>query len=201
MRLKLSTAFTLTVLSLLVLPAQGQAVPDAKTSGGLTLRVGAGFSDFRTSFGPGTVKGGTLWIDCALSNPPRFLSGLGIEAEARDLSLAPAATQPSSRVDEAQGGAIYSWQHLKSIRPYAKALVGYGNFDRRLDGVQGHDSRTITVLGGGLEYRVLGHIWARADYEYQIWPDFWKTSQPVGSLTPSGFSLGAVYDLRLGHAR
>lgn len=198
---KLSTALALTVLSLLVLRAQAQVVPAAKTSGDLSVSVGAGFSDFRTSFGPGTVKGGTLWIDCTSSKLPRFLDGLGIEAEARDLSLNPAATQPGSRVDEAQSGAIYSWQHLKNSRPYAKALVGYGNFDRRLGGVQGHDSRTITVIGGGLEYRVLGHIWARADYEYQLWPDFWKNSQPAQSLTPSGFTFGAIYDFRLGHAR
>jgi opacity protein-like surface antigen len=70
--------------------------------------------------------------------------------------------------------------------------MGYGNAD---DGVYGahrnHDTRTISGMGGGVELRTIGHIWARADYEYQKWPN--KYGKLTGEFTPQGFTVGALY--------
>jgi hypothetical protein len=195
MRWKTSLAICLVYLCLFGLQCFGQVAPSATASNGMPFRVGAGFSDFRTSFGHGTIKGGTLWLDYT-PTLPHFLNGLGIEAELRDLSLAPPSTTPIYRFDEAEGGVVYSWHHFSKVVPYGKALFGYGNVDYKLNGARYHDSRTITVLGGGLEYRVYKSVWARADYQYQIWPDYWKNSNPAQSLTPSGFTFGTMYDFR-----
>lgn len=193
MRLKAFPGICLVYLCVFSFQCFGQVAPSATASNGLPFRIGAGFSDFRTSFGHGSIKGGTLWLDYT-PQLPHFLDGLGIEVELRDLSLAPSSTTPIYRFDEAQGGVVYAWHHFSNVVPYGKALVGYGNVDYKL-GARYHDSRTITVFGGGLEYRVYKSVWARGDYQYQIWPDYWKTSNPAQSLTPSGFTFGAMYDL------
>jgi hypothetical protein len=192
MRLKFPSIVFLLVVLCCGVRIQGQAAPSATSNSALPLKTGMGFSDFRTSFGYGTVKGGTLWLDYTPNRLPHYLDGLGIEAEVRDLSLDPSKTIPEMRIDEAQGGAIYSWRHFRNALPYAKALIGYGNIDYKLNGIKYHDSRTITVLGGGVEFRVYGSVWARTDYQYQFWPNFWRN--PAGSLNPSGFTFGAVYD-------
>jgi opacity protein-like surface antigen len=131
---------------------------------------------------------------------PHILRGIGIEAEARDLSLDRSATQPVNlRIDYGGGGLIYSWPRFHKFRPYAKAFMGFGNADHAVDPVTkrwGHDSRTVTSFGGGLDYQVFKYIWVRGDYEYQTWPTFFKHSNPdvrAGRLNPQGFTLGVMY--------
>jgi opacity protein-like surface antigen len=93
---------------------------------------------------------------------------------------------------------MYTWLHFHNIRPYAKFFAGYGNTDygtlttpeRRY-----HDSRTITSVGGGAEFRAYRNLWVRADYEYQFWHDFYFQSTPAGELNPQGFTFGASYHL------
>jgi opacity protein-like surface antigen len=102
------------------------------------------------------------------------------------------------REDTALGGVIYSWPRYRDFRPYGKFQMGYGNADE--ENVQYHvkwtDSRTVTSMGGGMDYRVLEHVWVRVDYEYQLWPDFFKHPNnipPAGRLKPQGFTVGAMY--------
>jgi opacity protein-like surface antigen len=130
---------------------------------------------------------------------PHLLRGIGLEVEARDLNYGRSATQPPDlRDDVASGGVIYSWHRFRSIRPYGKFLMGYGNTDEGslVSTVRWHDSRTVTSMGGGVEYRAWRSVWVRADYEYQTWPDFFKHSNPAipqGLLNPQGFTVGAMY--------
>ena len=95
---------------------------------------------------------------------------------------------------------MYSWRNFKNFSPYAKFLIGYGNVDYlRASSIRAHDSRTVTTLGGGAEFRAYRNVWVRGDYEYQFWPDFWKNNVPAGSLTPQGFTVGATYDFSSSH--
>jgi opacity protein-like surface antigen len=176
------------------IPAISQVAP-AATSGGFPLVVGAGVSDYDVDWGHGRMEGGTLWIDYAPSLRPSFLNGLGIEAEARDISIGHSNTQPANfRQDTAGGGPIYSWRHFRNFRPYAKYLWYFGSFDFRSDDPNyNHDTRVVRAPGGGFDYRVFRHIWVRADYEYQSWPNLFRK---VNALNPQGFTLGAVYDFR-----
>ena len=192
--LRLTVGFLLACAACFV---HAQTVP-AATEGNLPLAVGAGFSGYNPDYNTGHLLGGALWMDYFPSQVPHFLQGIGIEAEARDLSLGRSSSQPSNlREDTIEGGVIYSWRHFHNVHPYGKFLMGYGNTDyRSLPGAvvawRGHDSRTITIAGGGVDIKAFQHIWLRADYEYQSWPDFFKgTKNPA--MNPQGFTVGALY--------
>ncbi|MGA3011835.1 MAG: porin family protein [Terracidiphilus sp.] len=175
--------------------AFAQTVPTA-TEGNSPWAIGAGISGYNTDYESGRLFGGTLWIDYRLTKVPSLLQGLAIEGEARDLNYLRSATEESNlRQDTAGGGLIYSWRHFAKLRPYAKAFAGYGNTDEGWkDGWRNHDSRNFLAVGGGVEYRIMRHIWARADYEYQSWPDmFFNGNLPSGRMNPQGVTVGAMY--------
>jgi opacity protein-like surface antigen len=166
------------------------------------IAVGIGLSGFNPDYGHGHMLGGTLWIDYFPERLPSRLHGLGIEAEARDLNYGRSATVHAGlREDVGSGGVIYSWSRFRNFRPYGKFLMGFGNTDYLSTGPYAppsrrHDSRTVTSMGGGLEFHAYRTIWVRADYEYQSWPDFFKHSNhaiPAGLLNPQGFTVGALY--------
>jgi hypothetical protein len=192
-----------TILALLfvssVFPLFAQVVPSARQKA-LPFSIGGGVSRFNPDYAHGAVYGGTLWFDYTPYRMPQILRGLGVEAEARDLSLNHSSSQPPNlRLDVASGGAIYA-RRLTNFRLYAKALYGLGNIDYEANaGVRVHDSTTVTTGGGGIEVRAYKNLWVRGDYEYQFWPDFYKTRTPAGNLTPQGATLGAVYDFSIRH--
>jgi opacity protein-like surface antigen len=183
------------------IPVQSQVVP-AATEGGIPLEVGAGFSDYAVDWGPVRMQGGGIWIDYNFYRIPSFLRGIGVEAEAHDISLARPSGMPSNfRQDTAGGGAIYTWRHYHNLHPYGKFIVGFGSIDflgafRDLP-YYSHDTRTVYAPGGGVEYRVFRNIWVRGDYEYQMWPHIFQHAQ---TLDPVGFTIGASYDFKHMHA-
>jgi opacity protein-like surface antigen len=205
MRLKLYYMSTLAVLICAACSTLEQTVPAAATNG-VPLAVGAGFSGYNPDFGHGHLLGGTLWIDYTLPRMPHYLNGIGVEVEARDLNYGRSATQPANlRLDVAGGGVIYSWPRFRSFRPYAKFFAGFGNADDAMNGTaRYHDSRNITMTGGGMDFRAYRSIWVRADYEYQWWPDMVFCSvggsyAPCGSKNPQGFTVGAMYHFNHPH--
>lgn len=54
----------------------------------------------------------------------------------------------------------------------AAAKIGYGSIDFLFnnDYTYTHDTRVIYSFSGGGQYRLMGNVWVRGDYEYQIWP-------------------------------
>jgi len=166
----------------------------------LPLAAGGGISAYNPDWAHGHLLGETLWVDYYPTRMPWFLHGLGVEAEARDLSLGRSSSQPSNlREDVAGGGLIYSWRHFRNFRPYGKLLGAYGNTEYKVTLGPYHETRTVTIMGGGVEYRVYRGIWARGDYEYQFWPDFFKGTTPAGKLNPQGITAGVSY--HFGHIR
>ncbi len=188
--------------------AHAQSAPSA-AGFKLPLAVGTGLSGFNTDEGHGHLLGGTLWVDYFPGWVPSILRGLGLEGEARDLNYDRSPSLPKNeRQDTVQGGLIYSWPRIDNLRPYAKFSEGYGNADEGST-VRYHDSRTIASGGGGVEFRAVGGLWVRADYEYQSWPNFFKhpaTVNPAeparlgGRLNPQGFTVGAVFHFDRPHA-
>jgi len=199
MRMKLTPRLILALLfAIVAMPRVCAQVVPAETRRTFPLSVGAGLSGFDSSYGSGMLLGGSLWVDYTPTQVPRILQGIGAELEVRDLSLNRSTYQPPNlREDTVEGGVIYFWRHFEKLRPYGKFLVGYGNIDYENSSNAGvvrvHDSRTITIFGGGVEYQVQQRIWVRGDYEFQNWPDFWKNTTPAGSLNPNGFTAGASY--------
>jgi opacity protein-like surface antigen len=181
-----------------------QTVP-AATQNKNHFALGAGVSGYNPEADePGHILGGTLWIDYKLPYMPRILNGLGMEAEARDLNYGRSNSNvPNLRMDTAEGGVIYSWPRYRSLRPYGKFLVGYGNLDQGVweAGIyeRYHDSRTIYIPGAGVDYQVAHRLWVRADYEFQWWPDMVHRQiaggmwVPAGSRYPQGITLGVMY--------
>jgi opacity protein-like surface antigen len=185
------------------IPAVSQVVPSA-TQGGLPLKVGGGFSDFTSSVGSKRMLGGTLWVDCTPYGLPRFLNGFGVEAEARYVTLgqtAPGATG-FFKLGTLGGGPTYTVRRFGRVRPYVKFLVNYG-VDQLNFGYNGAIYRRQTeaayAVGGGADYHLFGHVWARGEYEYQMWPD--TVLNPNWILDPNGFTAGASWDLGRVHGK
>ncbi|MGA9069020.1 MAG: outer membrane beta-barrel protein [Terracidiphilus sp.] len=201
MRLKLFVGLVLALLfASTAYSAQAQAVPAALGPKDFSpVAIGVGFSGYNPDQGHGPLFGGTLWIDYIPDRVPPMLRGLGVEAEARDLSLDRSATSwLNMKIDYAGGGLIYSWPHFRSFRPYVKTFMGYGNVDDSFNPHPknyGHASRTVASVGGGLDYQAFRYIWVRADYEYQTWPSIFNPPPrvPSGRLNPQGFTIGAMY--------
>jgi hypothetical protein len=174
-------------------PAFSQVAPAATTSG-VPLSVGGGVSIWDTDWGHSKMEGVTLWADYYFNHVPFYLRGLGVELEARDVTFNKGDKPDNFRQATGGGGVIYSWHHLHNIRPYIKYEVAFGGINTRFPNFPNytHDTRTVTAPGLGVEYRVFGPVWARADWEYQFWPKLFGPH----TTTPHGFTFGAMYDFR-----
>lgn len=192
-------------------PVLAQVVPAAEV-GGLPLVVGGGASRFNMDCGPFIygatcyMNGITVWVDWNLQRLPGpvLLHGLGIEVEGRDIDFGLTSALSNSAVgdsgsnlrqDTGLAGVIYHWRRYRGVRPYGKALAGLGSIDfpplRASPAGYRHDDRTITAFGAGADLHAWRTIWIRADWEYQFWPNLFGNPH---SLTPTGITLGAVYD-------
>lgn len=173
----------------------GQTAPSAR-EGGLPLMVGGGVADDNIDYGAGRrMMGIAAWVDWDLTGHRFVPKGLALEAEGRTIRYGLPAGFSQMRQESVLGGAIYSWRHYPNFRPFAKGLMGIGSIDFPPYPGYGHDTRTVTAFGGGIDYRVHGNIWLRAQYEYQIWPQY----QGPYALTPNGYTIGASYDFRRFH--
>lgn len=175
-----------------VAPAAHQG---ALTPGKLPFTIGAGVSNFDADWGHNRIWGPAFWGQWhPVSGGP--LRGLGVDGEVRDLEFGRGSTLPSNfKQVTVAGGPIYIVHGLHNFQPYGKALIGFGSFDFHLSNhpYYTHDTRNVYIAGGGFQYHLIHHVWLRADYEYQAWPDLF-----VGSKTadPQGFTLGLSYDFR-----
>jgi hypothetical protein len=209
----LAVLFATAAISAATLTASAQVVPSAE-AGGLPLVAGAGASLFNMDWGhdqfgqPRYMEGVTGWVDWNLTRlpGPALLRGLSVEIELRDISFGVpnslsnanvGDTGTNLRQDTGLGGVTYTWRHYRRVHPYGKALAGLGSIDfpplPASPPTYRHDDRTITAFGGGADLGVGHNIWVRADWEYQFWPDLFGSPH---ALTPTGITIGAVYDFK-----
>ena len=188
----------LTVLTALALAFAASAsrvqaqVTYAAEEGKLPFTVGAGVSNFSDDWGVSNPRqyGVTLWADWRF-RLPSVLNGLGVEFEGRDINFGTPSGIPGHRMDTALGGPTYQWRKSRRFRPYAKYLLGIGSIDYPSPGLaQTHSTTTVFEPGGGLDVRVWNRLSVRGEYEYQFWHQLFGPTD----LTPSGFTIGAVYD-------
>jgi len=183
-------------LILMSVPAVSQVVP-AYQGHRMPLSIGFGPSIYNPDWGQGNMWGGTVWGDWYPGFMPASLHGLGLEIEARDLSKGQhLPTQKNIRQDTAGGGFIYSFRRFDKVQPYVKCLFGYGSYDFTTSSpTYSHDTRGLMAPGGGVEGRVYGPVWARVDYEYEMWQKLFQ-----GNPTPAGFTFGVSYNFSVrGH--
>ena len=194
MRFKLWALPVLAVSILAVaIPAFSQTVP-AYQREDLPLFVGIGPSGYDVDWGHGRMFGGTIWADWYPERMPSVLHGLGVEFEARDISLdRHLPPQLNLRQDTAGGGPIFSWRHYRNFHPYAKFMIEDGSYDFSPvpvgSGFYSHASLMLLAPGAGLEYRVYRAFWARADYEYQTWQTLLGQTP-----NPQGVTVGVSYN-------
>jgi opacity protein-like surface antigen len=176
-------------------------VAPATRGGGIPITAGAGFSYWDVDWAHSKMEGTTLWLDWRPPLLPRVVNGLEIEVEARDINLNPVSPAGGRfagfREASLGGGAVYKYRRYRNIHPYIKGLMSFAgiDFSHCLDNCTTshpytHDTRTDYAFGGGLEYKAFRNIWARADYEYQFWPNLTGNT----FLNPQGFTFGGMYD-------
>jgi hypothetical protein len=174
------------------LPLFSQVAPAYKAPG-LPLSVGVGPSSYDVDWGHGRMLGGTVWADWYPEQAESWfhVRGLGLELEARDISLEQnLPAQKNMRQDTAGGGPIFNWHVTRRFHPYFKGLFEDGSVDFFPLPGYSHDTRLLIAPGGGFEYRFLGPLKVRADYEYQ----FWIGDLLGNTLNPQGFTVGIAYD-------
>ncbi len=180
-------------------PVVSQVLPSA-TEGHLPIKVGGGVSYFNSSFGDNRLLGGAVWVDGTPPKIPHSLHGLGLEAEVRYITVGQPASDAGGIFHQGTvgGGPTYTWFHFHNFHPYAKLLVDVGRQDFNVGTPNfHHETQLVYAPGGGVDYRVFKNLWARADYEYQIWPD--PFGDPNWTLDPQGFTLGMSWDFRRYH--
>ncbi|MEO6922923.1 MAG: porin family protein [Bryocella sp.] len=186
------------------LPAMAQR--DATTSRAGDLQVGGGFSIAQPDYGPSNLQGFNLYTTFD------FRDWLGVEASFHN-TTAGDGTKIYERTYEIGPRVVY--QLSRSLRPYAKVLVGRGvfnyppdcldktthqqtscgspNVDPSTTGASANLAYNEFAMGAGVDFAVHRHINIRLDYEYQHWLSF----QPHG-LTPQVLSIGVAYHFTSG---
>jgi opacity protein-like surface antigen len=91
------------------------------------------------------------------------------------------------------GGPSFTLLRFGRVHPYAKFLINFSGMGFNLCcKVYRHETEVSFAPGGGVDYRVFSHLWARVDYEYQDWPN--PFSNPNWKVTPQGWTVGASWD-------
>ncbi|HEX8711250.1 MAG TPA: outer membrane beta-barrel protein, partial [Terracidiphilus sp.] len=150
------------------------------------------FSRFNMAFPPGSGKnyeqGATVWADW--TKIPLIPRNFGLEGEYRRLSFNPPPSNPGLRSNVFLGGPTYTW-NFSRLSIYGKGMFGYGAIHFSGYEPYTNDSRTLTAVGGGAQYRITSGVLLRADYEYQWWP-----ALITGRFQPNGLTIGLAYDFR-----
>ena len=174
-----------------------QVSPSAIESGS-QLFVGGGISSYDDNFFEDHfMEGATVWADLYPNRGPALLHGLGIEAEARDISIGRSSIAPSNlREDTGGGGAIYRWMHYQNFVPYGKFQWEHASIDLHYTGY-GHDTRDLYAAGAGFDYRIRHNLWLRVGGEEQVWQRLFQNhavSTATGIvLKPRGGTVGVSY--------
>ena len=174
MHIRFSVPFLLGIATAV---AHAQAIPAGTVPG--DIQVGLGYVDSTPDYGPKNISGFGIFADADL------WQHVGIEGEFHRVSgNSPiAVTQSTYEI-----GARYRYP-IRAFSPYIKLLGGGGLFS--FGGSSQNGTYAMYAGGGGLDYRVLEHVVARADYEFQRWGSF-----PPRGLQPSLFTVGVAYRFR-----
>ena len=136
---------------------------------------GGTFSGYYVGFGQRKMAGPTAFVDFGSRAPLTF------EAEVRWLDLNEIAGVHTTTY---LGGPRYSFRQGGRLRPYAKVLLGDGEFSFPYG--LAHGSYFVVAPGAGLEYQWNHRVYFRLiDAEYQYWNQF-----TYGSLPTYGVSSG-----------
>jgi hypothetical protein len=158
--------------------ARAQVAPSA-TAGGFRLSAGGTASGYYFQYGEQKLVGASAFVDADVSH------GLGVEAEGRWLEW----HQTNDLHAETYSIGPRFHMNFRRFQPYAKGLIGFGDFSYPFD--YGHGRFLMVTAGGGLDYHLTRRIHIRiADVEYQNWPQFVYPPDTTATMTSVGVSTG-----------
>lgn len=181
------------------LAVSAQSLPAAEGSG-LSVWVGAEVSTFNPDYGcanssPFSCGGHQLIGIAPFADVNHFLfRRIGAEGEARFMHWGGPGTVTESTYLVGPRVGLLSFK--RKLYLSGKVLVGDAKISLPPKD-PGNGSYFAYAPGVVVEYRATRRIFARAEYEYQLWPAFkgisTATTNGKGGLTPNGFSLGLSY--------
>lgn len=160
-----SPRFALLPVLLLALMAGGIAraqVAESALGGNQTVSAGILGTYLHTNYGDRKLLGVGIFVDADL-NRHYSLEGEGswMRWHQRD----------NVHIDTYLAGPRYQFSYIHRFQPYAKFLIGDGEFNFPYN--YGHGSYFVMSPGGGIDYRLTPRVSLRAvNFEYQIWPGF-----------------------------
>lgn len=173
--LRLATALAAAFIALTGATAARAQVKPQASANGLGLSVGATGSGMYVQYGERKMIGVAPFFD--------FDTGhrIGVEGEARFVQFHQTADLHFTTYSI---GARYHF-NFRQFQPYAKGLIGIGEFNFPYNYATGH--YMVVTVGGGVDYRFRqSRIHFRvADAEWQYWPQF-----TYGAMTTLGVSAG-----------
>jgi hypothetical protein len=175
LRVWVGAVFALMVSVLFMGPGQtrAQVVPPGD-QGGARLSAGVLGSGYTLQYGQRKMAGISAFVDADTKRR------LGIEAEGRWLEYNQTA---NVHAETYSIGGRYHFD-LGRFQPYAKGLVGFGDFNFPYNYARGR--YLVVTAGGGLDFHWTRRIYVRAvDVEYQDWPQF-----TFGNMNSLGVSAG-----------
>lgn len=148
--------------------------------GGYSLSAGAAGTGYYLQYGERKMVGITGFVDADGRRK------LGIEAEGKWIEFRQSA---DVHVETYSIGARYHY-NFNRFQPYAKGLIGFGNFNFPYNLATG---RYLVITGGaGVDYRISRRIQLRlADVEYQNWPQF-----DFGNMSSMSANVGVRFLIR-----
>jgi hypothetical protein len=153
--------------------ARAQVQP-AGDRGGLILSAGVMGSGYYLQYGQQKIVGISAFVDADTKR--RF----GIEAEGRWLEYHQTA---NVHAETYSIGGRYHFD-VGRFSPYAKGLVGFGDFNFPYNYASGQ--YLVVTAGGGLDFHWKRRLTIRAiDVEYQDWPNF-----TFGNMNALGVNAG-----------
>jgi hypothetical protein len=171
----------------------GQAVPAAGKGNKipLNLSLGGGMDFFSGDWGHADINrwGPTAWLTTNMWHC------LGIQAEGHSMIVGGNSHASNYKLFIGEGGLVCTMGYWGRLQPIYKGQLGYASFTHPDNGTgHFHDDYWTWSVGGGIEYHIAGHWWARADYTYEGIPDFHSSiSGQNHTLNPRGISFGATY--------
>jgi hypothetical protein len=149
-------------------------VQPAGDKGGLIVSAGGMGSGYYLQYGQRKMAGIAAFVDA--DSKRRF----GIEAEGRWLEY---HQTENVHAETFSVGGRYHFD-MGRFSPYAKGLVGFGDFNFPYNYASGR--YLVVTAGGGLDFHWKQRITVRAvDFEYQDWPNF-----TFGNMNSFGVNAG-----------
>ncbi|HEY1986260.1 MAG TPA: hypothetical protein VGG85_12665 [Terracidiphilus sp.] len=153
----------------------GQSAESAN-AGGVAVWVGASVSGYYLQYGGEKNLGLSGFFDAD------SIRRWGVEGEGRWLDYHETA---NVHAETYLAGPRYH-VNIGRFQPYVKGLAGLGSFNFPYN--YAHGRYFVVAPGGGADYFLTHRLTVRADFEYQIWPQF-----TFGSMSSVGASAGIRY--------